>query len=158
MSRKGALRGKPNGNGVTKSVLVELVSDAIPVGFESYRWHKIVDSFYLLTLPLPELQSLATDPDVVFIESGHSVGATLDTSCSAVRATEVRQPANGGTGYDGTGVVVGIIDWAWTSGSTTFVARTATRALPSSGIRDSCRNPASVLRPSSSMGSSMTVR
>ena len=101
-------------NGVTeRSVLVELEANLIPHEFAHHKWYRIADTFFLLTLPVAEIGRLAAHPDVLFIEPSRSVVGDLDQSCPAAGVSTAVRPTGAATGYDGRGVVVGIIDWGF---------------------------------------------
>ncbi len=95
---------------VFKSVLVALTSDRIPQGFTDYRWINIVERFYSAEIPVSQLEELADAPEVEFVEAGRELVPSLSTSIPETRANLVHNPLNA-QGFDGTGVVVGIIDF-----------------------------------------------
>ncbi len=96
---------------LTKSVLVELATGAIPPAFAQFRWSKIAERIYSVELPLDRIEALGADPNIVYIEAGRRIGTSLDSSCKATRADRARNPPAGAPGLDGTGVVVGIVDY-----------------------------------------------
>jgi subtilisin family serine protease len=105
------LRSQPEAASKKQRVLVELATDSIPQEFAHLEWHRIVDSIYLLNMPLADAGRLAAHTNVVFIEVGHRIDPTLDKSCEYVKARALHTAHDGVPGCDGTGVVVGVIDW-----------------------------------------------
>lgn len=95
---------------VTKRVLVRLTSDRLPEGFEGLAWVRIVEGIYAVELPPLELERLAAAPGVKYVEAGRVLGTQLSTSVPETRADRVR---TGPLALDGTGVVVGIIDFGF---------------------------------------------
>lgn len=93
-----------------KRVLVALRGGKIPGELESLEWINIVDSLYTVNAPVRQLRQLALAPEVEYAEAGRDLSPSLDTSVPETRADAVRNPP-GMTGLDGTGVVVGIIDF-----------------------------------------------
>lgn len=95
---------------IFKSVLVALKSDRIPQNFNDYRWINIVERFYSAEIPVSQLEELAAAPEVEFVEAGRELVPSLSTSIPETRANLVHNPPHA-QGFDGTGVVVGIIDF-----------------------------------------------
>ena len=94
---------------VFKRVVVQLNQDQIPERFASLHWNRVIHRTYTVNVPLSELADLGGDPGVKFVEAGREIAAALDTSREAIRARPEDLPAD--TGYDGAGVVIGVIDW-----------------------------------------------
>lgn len=101
----------PAAESITIRVLVNLAPDVIPESFARLRWTKITDGVYAVRLPVAELEALAAQPQVKFIEAPRRLLPSLNTSLAETRANLVHHPAGGGPGLDGQGVVVGIIDY-----------------------------------------------
>ena len=93
------------------SVLIILRSQHVPEKVAHLNWVNLVDNIYSVDVPVSRLDELAALDEVVFVEAAQKFTPDLDTSVSETRADTVRdQPANGGYGLDGRGVIVGIID------------------------------------------------
>jgi subtilisin family serine protease len=95
---------------LSKRVLVRLQKDAIPQDFASLKWIKIVENIYAVELPVLDINRLASQEGVEYVEAGRQLSPTLVTSVPETRANEVVNPG-GGVGFDGTGVAIGIIDF-----------------------------------------------
>lgn len=93
---------------VSKRVLVRLTSDRIPEGFAEFNWVRIVEGIYAVEVPVLELEALGAAAGVKYVEAGRVLGTQLSSSVPETRADRVR---TGPPGLDGTGVVVGIIDF-----------------------------------------------
>jgi subtilisin family serine protease len=95
----------------TKRVLVRLVGNVVPASFQDLTWIEIVPGIHSVAVPILRLEDLAAQPEVEFIEAGRQMSPSLDTSLAETRADRVHHPAPPATGLDGSGVVVGIIDF-----------------------------------------------
>ncbi len=89
-------------------------SDAIPGSLRHHKWDRITRQIYAADLSRDAFRQLEGDPEVLYVEGGHAVRPTIDTSRTEIRATEVQAPQGGGSGHalglTGEGVIVGIID------------------------------------------------
>ena len=94
-----------------KRVLVRLINDEIPEGMSNLHWIKLVPGIYTVAVPLNRLEEIATSPLVEYVEAGRTLGPLLNTSISETKVDRVWSPPNGGSSFDGSGVVVGIIDF-----------------------------------------------
>jgi subtilisin family serine protease len=102
--------GAPEPEDVFKRVLVMLNQDQIPEEFTSLHWGRVINRTYTVGVPLTLLAALGNHPAVKFVEAGREVAAALDTSLREIRGHPGDDlPAV--PGFDGTGVVVGVIDW-----------------------------------------------
>ena len=93
-----------------KSVLVALKNDSIPTAFAHYRWIHIIDRLYSAEIPLNQLDELANIAEVEYVEAGRELAPCLSTSIPETRVNLVHT-GSPGTGFNGTGVIVGIIDF-----------------------------------------------
>lgn len=96
---------------LTKRVLVRLSRDEVPQDLTNHQWVKIVENIYAVELPILEIGSLASRPEIEYIEAGRQLAPSLSTSVAETRADLVVTPPGGGTGFDGSETVVGIIDF-----------------------------------------------
>ncbi|MEO8698483.1 MAG: S8 family peptidase [Kofleriaceae bacterium] len=99
---------QPPETAATTRVLVLIATATVPAIVLEYSPAKITERIYTLDIPVHELDALAADPSVVFVEAGRRLLPSLTTSVAATRADAVRQPP---LALEGTGVVVGIIDY-----------------------------------------------
>ena len=102
----------PDAEKLLKRVLVKLTGNDIPDAFNALSWSHIIDEIYTVSVPLTQLDELAVSSTVELISAGNFLGPTLDTSVAEVRADEVHS-GTGVTARNGTGVVVGIIDFGF---------------------------------------------
>lgn len=94
---------------VSTRVLVRLESEP-PEGWLDARWNKIVEGVYAVELPIARLEHLGQAPNVQYVEAARELAPVLDTSVPETRTNFVHA---GARGFDGTGVVVGIIDFGF---------------------------------------------
>ncbi len=95
---------------VSKSVLVMLTGDEVPSAFANHRWSKIVDHIYSAEIPVSRLAELAGEPTIKFVEAGLELSPSLSSSIPETRTHLVHNPPLG-TGFNGSGIIVGIIDF-----------------------------------------------
>jgi len=95
---------------LTRRVLVRLSSADVPAAAADLDWHELVEGIYSLEVPITRLGELADLPQVEYVEAGRILAPNLDTSLPETRADRVHQ-APAGAALNGTGVVVGIIDF-----------------------------------------------
>lgn len=93
----------------TKRVLVRCAVGDPKLQHYTKKVSHIVDRIYALEIPVTELEDLADDPMVEYIEAGRQLTGLLDTSVTEAGAQNVVRPS--GTALDGSNVVVGIIDF-----------------------------------------------
>ncbi len=91
-------------------VLVLLARPELPHFLIGMAPARITERIYTVDVPVDGLDALAARPEVLFVEGGRRLLPNLTTSVAATRAEQVRQ---GETGLDGTGVVIGIIDYGF---------------------------------------------
>lgn len=103
---------QPNASMLMKRVLVKLNGKAKPSDFEDLVWSHIVDETYTVSIPLTQLEHLASAKEVEILSAGNRLGLALNTSVSEVRGDEVRA-GTGVTSRTGKGVLVGIIDFGF---------------------------------------------
>jgi subtilisin family serine protease len=95
---------------VTVRVLVKLAASAsIPVT-PTATWTRVVDHIYAVQIAPALLGALAEQRGVEIVEAGRQLAPVLSTSVAETRADVVRRPP---IGLDGTGVLVGIIDFGF---------------------------------------------
>jgi subtilisin family serine protease len=97
----------PNG----ARVLVMLASEDSAGVLSPYQPARLHERLYTATVPLGRLDWLANHPDVLFVEAGRQLGEHLETSAPEIGVDKVWPPSPPGLGFDGKGVVVGIIDY-----------------------------------------------
>lgn len=95
---------------LTTRVLVRLRSDEPPDGLSDLRWNRIVEGIYAVEVPLSRLEELGSAEAVQYVEAGRDMAPLLSSSVPETRADRVHTGPNG---LDGTGVVVGIIDFGF---------------------------------------------
>ena len=91
-------------------VLVRVDSGTPPEGWSETRWNKIVEGVYSVEVPISRLEDLGQTPGVQYVEAGREMAPVLDTSVPETRSDVVHA---GAPGLDGTGVVVGIVDFGF---------------------------------------------
>jgi hypothetical protein len=96
---------------LTKRVLVLLNQDTPPQPFADLNWARIAGRTYSVSVPLTRLQELSERPEVRFVESGRPMAPCLDTSLKECKAYDVQHPAAPALPFNGTDVVIGIIDY-----------------------------------------------
>lgn len=106
-----AAAAQPTPQTTLARVLVMLSSNRPPDGFSQHTWIKIVDGIYSAEIPVAELEDLAAAPEVEFVEAQRELSPALATSVPETRADLVRNPPAGQPAFDGTGVIVGVIDF-----------------------------------------------
>jgi hypothetical protein len=60
--------------------LVLCKSDAIPGNLQHHKWDRIARQIYAADLLPDDFKQLESDPDVVYVEGGHAIRRTIDTS------------------------------------------------------------------------------
>ena len=98
---------------VTKRVLVRLAKDKMPDELKKWSPIRLTENIFAVELPVSELETVAELDIVEYMESGRQYYPMLDTSVSETRADKVVNPTSGQPGYDGSGIVVGIIDYGF---------------------------------------------
>ena len=93
----------------TKRVLIRCAIGDQHLNDYSPNVSHIVGRIYSAEVPISRLEELANDPIVEYIEAGRQFSSQLDTSVAEAEADNV--VAGSGLTLDGTGVVVGIIDF-----------------------------------------------
>src|SRR5205085_7606197 len=94
-----------------KRVLVLLNQDTVPDDLKNWGWTRIVDRTFTAKVPLQELSDLAKRPEIKYVEAGRTLAPTLDTSLPETRANLVHNAVPPAPAFDGSGVVVGVIDY-----------------------------------------------
>jgi subtilisin family serine protease len=90
-------------------VLIEFNRDAVPAELSHLTWIHIVERVYAVHVPTSYLSELASRPDVSYVEAGRPLTPSLDVSLRETRVDVVHRLGRG-PAFDGSGVVVGIID------------------------------------------------
>ena len=101
---------QPSADTLTVKVLVRAESGTPPEGWSETRWNKIVEGIYAVDVRLSGLEELGQTPGVQYVEAGREMAPVLDTSVPETRTDVVHA---GTPGLDGTGVVVGIVDFGF---------------------------------------------
>lgn len=96
---------------LTKRVLVELTDTEPPEELYDLNFVRVTEKIYTATVPLNRLSELNEHPSVKAIEAGRRWFPMLDSSLPETGANVVHAGLNGTVGRDGTGVLVGIIDF-----------------------------------------------
>ena len=96
---------------VSKRVLVSLRSDEMPARLSNLSWINLVGNIHSVEVPVTRLEELAADSSVEYVEAGRDVIPSLVSSVPETRADVVHIQAGGG--LNGSGVVVGIIDFGF---------------------------------------------
>ena len=108
------LTGPPPAETCFKRVLVRLNAAQVPESLADLTWTPIVEAVYSVNVPLSRLESLGACTEVEYVDAGQEFTPTLDSSVPETRADQVRNPpAGAGPAFDGSGVVVGIIDYGF---------------------------------------------
>jgi subtilisin family serine protease len=94
----------------TVRVLVLLATPDIPAILDPASLIRITERVVSVDVPVDQLEQVAGDPGVLYVEGGRRLLPSLMSSVSATRADTVKLPP---TSLDGTGVVVGIIDYGF---------------------------------------------
>ncbi|HEX6203782.1 MAG TPA: S8 family peptidase [Thermoanaerobaculia bacterium] len=95
----------------TQRVLVRLTSPEVPAELADLSWVPVVEGIWAVEVPLTRLEELAAAGNVEYVEAGRALGPSLSTSLAETRADRLRNPPPPAVGLDGTGVVVGIVDF-----------------------------------------------
>ena len=98
---------------VTKRVLVRLAKDKVPDELQKLSPIRLTENIYAVELPVSELEAIAGLDIVEYMESGRQFYPMLNTSVAETGADQVVNPSPGQPGFDGDGIVVGIIDYGF---------------------------------------------
>jgi subtilisin family serine protease len=104
--------GLPSDGAPTTRVLVR-ASGPTPSAAETPNssWTTVAEGIYAVQLPIAELEELAEDPGVQFVEAARLMAPLLDTSVPETRADRLRVAEPPRPALSGKGIVVGIIDF-----------------------------------------------
>ncbi|WP_210479396.1 S8 family peptidase [Naasia sp. SYSU D00948] len=92
-------------------VLVRASGQAPAEGAPGSSWTRIAEGIYAVDVPISELQTLADDPQVQFVEAARLMAPELITSVPATRAEMLHVAAPPRPALTGRGIIVGIIDF-----------------------------------------------
>lgn len=92
-------------------VLVQLGEDRLPESLKARGAVRLAARVYAVDLPLTALEAAAALDEVEYIESGRQFYPLLSSSVSETGADQVVNPPAGQIGSDGSGVLIGIIDF-----------------------------------------------
>ena len=97
----------PDPKELVKRVLVSLGNDEVPEDLKDLDWNRLIENYFVASVPVSRLEALGRHPLVKYVESGRVLTTALDTSLPETRANLVHQlPPN----LRGAGVIVGVID------------------------------------------------
>lgn len=102
---------EPTPSTLLKRALVLVSDEHVPDRLSRFDWSRITEDIFAVELPLSELETLAQTPGVEFVEAGRELSPMLVSSVPETRADQVHNPGGGQPGFDGTDVIVGIIDF-----------------------------------------------
>ena len=94
---------------LTTRVLVRADS-SVTAQFPDLHWIEIASGVYSVQVPVTDLERVASEASVEFVEAGRMMAPTLDTSIPEIKADKVHGPPPGEIPLTGAGVIVGIID------------------------------------------------
>ncbi|SDZ24614.1 Subtilase family protein [Geodermatophilus africanus] len=92
-------------------VLVRTSGEAPTAGTPTSSWTTVAEGIYAVEIPVAELEALAEDPRVQFVEAARLMAPELVTSVPTTRADLLRVAAPPRPALTGKGTVVGIIDF-----------------------------------------------
>src|ERR1044071_935706 len=98
----------PAGTLAITRVLVLLATRQVPAILQPLAPAQVADRIYSVSAPIDQLDAIARDPGVVYVEGGRRLLPSLTTSVAATGADKLWHAP---TGLDGRGVVIGIIDY-----------------------------------------------
>ena len=73
-------------------------------------WTTVAEGIYAVELPIAELEALADDPQVQFVEAARLMAPQLITSVPETGADQLHSPAPPRPALTGAGAIVGIVD------------------------------------------------
>lgn len=94
---------------LTTRILVRADS-AVTTQFPGLHWIEIASGVYSVQVPVTDLERLASDPSVEYIEAGRMMVPMLDTSIPEIKVDKLHHPDPGQLPLMGAGVIIGIID------------------------------------------------
>lgn len=92
-------------------MLVQLSGERVPDALKARRAVRLTAGVYAVDLPLTVLEVTAALDEVEYIEAGRQFYPLLSSSVRETGAGQVVNPPHGQVGSDGSGVLVGIIDF-----------------------------------------------
>lgn len=97
----------------THACLVQVRAGSGADSFRHLNPRHIIGDFYSVDAPTDALVALGEDTSVEYVEKGTPMSIDMITSVPETRADRVRRGGPSAQGLDGTGVVVGIIDFGF---------------------------------------------
>jgi subtilisin family serine protease len=97
----------PEPDELSKRVIVSLGNDEVPEDLADLDWNRLIENYFVVSVPVSRLEELGRHPLVKYVESGRVLTTALDTSLPETRANLVHQPP---LSLRGAGVIVGVID------------------------------------------------
>jgi hypothetical protein len=101
----------PSGPVPKTRVLVRASEPAPTAGEPENSWTPVAEGIYAVELPITELETLAEDPRVQFVEAARLMAPQLVTSVPETRADQLRVAQPPRPALTGNGIIVGIIDF-----------------------------------------------
>ena len=103
--------GLPSGGPPATRVLVRASGPPPTAATPNTTWTTITEGIYALELPIAELEALADQPQVQFVEAARLLAPQLVTSVPETRADRLHVAAPPRPALTGRGTVVGIVDF-----------------------------------------------
>jgi subtilisin family serine protease len=107
-ARDGSLRDE---DPLTTRVLVRASGPAPHTEIPNATWTTVVEGIHAVQLPISELEALADDPQVQFVEAARLMAPQLVTSVPETQADQLHVTAPPRPALTGKAVVIGIIDF-----------------------------------------------
>lgn len=107
----GTAEAEPTAGTVLKRALVMVSDERVPDRLPQACWSRIAENIFAVELPVGELETLAQTPGVEFVEAGRELSPMLVSSVPETRADQVHNPTGNQPRFDGSSVIVGIIDF-----------------------------------------------
>jgi subtilisin family serine protease len=111
-AQAGAHEGDPaSGDPPTARVLVRASGSTPDTGIPGTGWTTVAEGIHAVEVPIAELEALADQPQVQFVEAARRMAPQLTTSVPDTRADRLRVAAPPRPALTGEGVIVGIVDF-----------------------------------------------
>jgi subtilisin family serine protease len=107
-ARDGSL---PSGGPPTTRVLVRASRPTPSAATPDTTWTTVAEGIYAVQLPIADLETLADDPQVQFVEAARLMAPQLVSSVPETRADRLRVAKPPRPALSGLGIVVGIVDF-----------------------------------------------